>query len=233
MRGPAGRGVLLSFLAGLACGYVCVRVATLVRTTARVNQLVRDKQQRQGQTQQGTSQSSEHERHLQRCNDIARLSVVRGDQPFGAVLVLRGQQVAEATNTCTLQRDPTGHAETNLMRGLSALGLTRQELAACILYSSTEPCLMCAGAILHGGVQHVVFGCSQTALVSCLGPSRARAQQHVFSLQGMYARLGKAVRVEGPLCEEEGRQVHADFDWPRFLTGPGAGSWYAPAGPKE
>merc|ERR1712232_617116 len=166
--------------------------------------------------QSANSECSPRLVHVRRCFDLARRSVESGDQPFGAALVLRGKLIAEATNTCTVKRDPTGHAETNLIRDLSSLGLTKCQLAECVFYTSTEPCLMCTGAILHGGVKHVVFGCSQSALVSCI--SEVRQKKEILCCEELFRRFGGGVRVEGPVLEKEGKQVHADFDWPSFLS---------------
>jgi len=151
--------------------------------------------------------------------------VFKGDQPFGALVCLRGQIIAEATNTCTLNCDPTGHAETNLVRSLSSLRLTRDDVAQSIFYASTEPCLMCTGAILHGGFKHLVYGCSQSALSSCISCDRPR--DSISSCQELIRRFHPGVCVEGPVLEDVGKRVHADFGWPSFLAGPGCGSWYA------
>src|SRR4051812_39068634 len=70
-----------------------------------------------------------------------------GNHPFGAVLVDTGNQVVlEAENTVVTEQDCTGHAETNLVR-LASRRFTPEQLATCTLYTSTEPCAMCAGAI--------------------------------------------------------------------------------------
>ena len=168
--------------------------------------------------------AQQHFEMVRRCNELARESVSDGDQPFAAMLVLQGKVVATAKNTCSLRRDPTGHAETNLIRDLHTLRLTKDEVSNCVFYASTEPCLMCTGAILHGGVKHLVFGCSQGALSSCITGGKARYGSFCPEI---VARFNPGVRVEGPVLEEEGRQVHSEFGWPAFLAGPGCGSWYS------
>src|SRR5712691_9120428 len=85
--------------------------------------------------------------HLRRAIELAREAREHGNHPFGALLVDdRGNVVLEAENTVRTDKDVTAHAETNLMRMASA----RFEpgfLEWCTLYTSTEPCAMCAGAI--------------------------------------------------------------------------------------
>jgi tRNA(Arg) A34 adenosine deaminase TadA len=71
--------------------------------------------------------------------------------------------VVEAENNVVTGRDPTGHAETNCVRA-AALQLTDEQLARSTLYTSTEPCCMCSGAIYWAGVTAVVYGCSDAAL---------------------------------------------------------------------
>jgi tRNA(Arg) A34 adenosine deaminase TadA len=73
-----------------------------------------------------------------------------GNHPFGAVLVDdHNQVVLQAENTVVTERDCTGHAETNLMRQASQR-FSPEQLATYTLYTSTEPCAMCAGAIHWG-----------------------------------------------------------------------------------
>ena len=74
-----------------------------------------------------------------------------GDHPFGALLVKDGEVVLTAVNTVNTDHDNTRHAELNLvsqaMRQFDA-----DFLADCVLYTSTEPCAMCAGAIYWAGI---------------------------------------------------------------------------------
>ena len=86
-------------------------------------------------------------RFLRRAIAIAQQARDHGNHPFGALLVDAHQQVIfEAENTVVTERDCTGHAETNLMR-LASRQVLPEVLAGCTLYSSAEPCAMCAGAI--------------------------------------------------------------------------------------
>ena len=96
--------------------------------------------------------------------EVARKARDNGNHPFGALLVdEQGQILLEAENTVLTDRDCTGHAETNLMRQASKT-YDRDLLARCTLYTSTEPCPMCCGAIFWGNVRRVVYGLSEEAL---------------------------------------------------------------------
>ena len=83
----------------------------------------------------------------------------RGNRPFGAIVdSAAGDVIAEAYNATAENGDCTSHAEMGAIRALAARRPTREELAGATLYSSAEPCVMCAGAILAARVPTVVFG---------------------------------------------------------------------------
>jgi tRNA(Arg) A34 adenosine deaminase TadA len=128
-----------------------------------------------------------------------------GNHPFGAVLVRDGTIMAEAENTVVTEGDPTCHAEMNLVR--RAVGQwSREELGRCTLYASTEPCVMCCGAIYWAGIRHVVYGCSADALARHAGGSLAVPCRDTFE-RGRHSTI-----VEGPLLEAEGEALH-DGAW--------------------
>ena len=78
--------------------------------------------------------------------------------PIGAVVVRAGRIIARAWNQVELLKDATAHAEMlALTQAEGAVGDWR--LTDCTLYVTKEPCPMCAGAIVHGRIRRVVFGC--------------------------------------------------------------------------
>ena len=93
--------------------------------------------------------------------DAIRMSIVakeRGNRPFGAVVISKdGQLLAEAYGNTTESGDCTGHAELTAVRIVSP-NHTRSVLAQATLYSSAEPCVMCAGAIKHARFKSIVIG---------------------------------------------------------------------------
>lgn len=86
----------------------------------------------------------------------ARKAEASGEVPVGAVLVLNGEIIARAHNTPILSHDPTAHAEINLLR-VAAATLQNYRLDDATLYVTLEPCVMCAGAIVHARIKTLVF----------------------------------------------------------------------------
>jgi tRNA(Arg) A34 adenosine deaminase TadA len=98
-----------------------------------------------------------------------------GNHPLGAVLVKNNEIVLEAKNSVNSMGDVTRHAELNLLQN-AAQALSREDLESCILYSSTEPCSMCSGAIYWAGIRSVVYGCSKESLQKLTSGKSVSAQ---------------------------------------------------------
>jgi len=148
--------------------------------------------------------------HLRTAIVAARLAREHGNHPFGAILVDENDQVLlQAENTVLTERDCTGHAETNLMR-LASQHFSPEKLSICTLYTSTEPCAMCAGAIHWGNVGRVVFALSEVELYEMVGPS---PEHLLLPCREVFARSGRPVEVVGPAPEldAEARAVHEGF----------------------
>ena len=148
--------------------------------------------------------------HLRTAIQVAGRAREHGNHPFGALLVDENNQVLmRAENTVTTTRDCTGHAETNLVR-LASQRFTTEQLARCTLYSSTEPCAMCAGAIHWSGIGRVVFALSERALYDIVGPS---PEHLLLPCREVFARSQRPVEVLGSSAEldAEARAVHAGF----------------------
>lgn len=88
--------------------------------------------------------------------DEAKLAASQGEVPVGAVLVIGGEIIARAHNTPIAAHDPTAHAEMNLLRS-AANSLRNYRLDDAILYATLEPCVMCAGALVHARIHTLVF----------------------------------------------------------------------------
>jgi len=148
--------------------------------------------------------------HLRTAIQVAQKAREHGNHPFGAILVDENNQVLmQAENTVATGRDCTGHAETNLMR-LATHHFSEEKLATCTLYTSTEPCVMCAGAIYWGNVRRVVYALSEVALYEIAGPS---PEHLLLPCREVFARSQRHVKVEGPAVEldTEARSVHLGF----------------------
>lgn len=81
----------------------------------------------------------------------------RGEVPVGAVLVREGNIMAQAHNSPIAKNDPSAHAEMLVLRQAAEL-IGNYRLAGAELYVTLEPCIMCAGAIVHARVERVIFG---------------------------------------------------------------------------
>lgn len=148
--------------------------------------------------------------HLQTAIQVAQAARHHGNHPFGAILVDENDQILlQAENTVVTGCDCTGHAETNLMR-LATQNLSPEKLALCTLYTSTEPCAMCAGAIHWGNIGRVAFALSEVTLYELIGPS---PDHLLLSCREVFSRSKRVVEVLGPAEElaEEARAVHEGF----------------------
>ena len=140
--------------------------------------------------------------------DIARGAREHGNHPFGALLAdEQGNILLRAENTVVTAHDCTGHAETNLMREATKT-FSPQRLADCTLYTSTEPCPMCAGAIFWGNVRRVVYALSEEGLYALTGDTPDKL---LLSCREVFARGGHPIEVIGPALEDEARKVHEGF----------------------
>lgn len=88
-------------------------------------------------------------------------SVRLGSSPFGAVIVRGVDVIARAHNTVVSKHDPTAHAEINAIRA-ACRKIGTFDLSGCDLYSSCEPCPMCAAAITWANISHVYFAADRT-----------------------------------------------------------------------
>jgi tRNA(Arg) A34 adenosine deaminase TadA len=145
---------------------------------------------------------------LRRAIEIAANARAHGNHPFGALLAdADGQILLEAENTVNTAQDCTGHAETNLMR-LASQKYSIEELKDCTLYTSTEPCPMCAGAIFWGDVGRVVYALSEEGLYEITG---ATPYELALPCREVFERGTHPVDVIGPMLEGEAREVHLGF----------------------
>lgn len=150
-----------------------------------------------------------HKPYLREAIALSKSAVEHGNEPFGALLARDGEVILRAENSVFTGRDMTNHAEMNLIK-LAAKHYDTAVLAGCTVYTSTEPCAMCSGAIYWSGVGRMIFACSEVRLGEIAGiglnvPSRAILQTGA-----------RVVTVLGPDLEEEAAEVHRDF-WPRHL----------------
>ena len=152
---------------------------------------------------------SVHERFIRRTYELARQAVADGNHPFGALLVIDDEVILTARNTVHTEQDVTRHAEFNLASAASRR-FEPALLARATLYTSTEPCLMCCGAIYWARVRQVVFGVTAATLQTITGG------QFVIPSATLFDRLLPRIPVVGPVLEAEGIDIHRAY-WPDYI----------------
>ena len=135
---------------------------------------------------------------------LAREARAAGNHPFGALLALDGAVVLTARNTVHTDRDTTAHAETNLVAD-AIRRLTPEEIARSVLYTSCEPCAMCAGKAYWAGIRSVVYALPAEELAKLAGGS------FLVPCRDLFARAQDRVTVLGPLLVDEALAVHIGY----------------------
>ena len=150
------------------------------------------------------SKDTRNERLMRICFELALSAREKGNHPFGALLTLEDNIVLTAENSVFTDHDITGHAEQNLI-SMASKQMSPALLTNMTLYTSTEPCAMCSGAIYWAGIRAIVYGCSAETLGDIAGGSFVVPCRHIFTY-GI-----DPVTVVGPMLEEEAAAVHAGF----------------------
>ena len=137
---------------------------------------------------------------MARALELARAGALRGEVPVGAVIVRDGDVIAEAHNRTVEDRDPTAHAETVAIRS-AARRLGDWRLEGCTLYTTLEPCALCAGAAVLARIPRLVFGAAD--------PKAGMAG----SLENLVQdpRLNHRVELRGGVLAEESAELLRGF----------------------
>ena len=144
---------------------------------------------------------------LRRSFDIARRSSTHGNHPFGAILVDQNRNVLlEAENGYMPAHDGTAHAE-RLLATLACTTLPAEVLRTATLYSSAEPCAMCAGAMYWAGIGRLVYGLSEHRLRKFTG-NHPENPTLDLPCRVVFASGQRPTEVVGPLLEDEAAALH-------------------------
>ena len=155
--------------------------------------------------------SERDEKFLRQSFEVARRSMTHGNHPFGAILVdEHGQVLIEAENGFMPDHDGTAHAE-RLAATRACRTLSPVVLATSTLYSSAEPCAMCAGAIYWAGIGRVVYGLSEHRLRDITG-NHPENPTLDLPCRAVFASGQRPTEVVGPLLEDEAEALH-DGAW--------------------
>lgn len=146
------------------------------------------------------SQAELDRQFMQQALEQANLAALAGEVPVGAVLVRNGQVISKGFNQSITHHDPSAHAEMLALRQ-AALSEQNYRLPGTTLYVTLEPCVMCAGAILHARVERIVFGATDPKT------GAAGSVLDVFSSK----QINHQTTAEGGVMGEECGQLLRDF----------------------
>ncbi|MBU1307292.1 MAG: nucleoside deaminase [Alphaproteobacteria bacterium] len=151
------------------------------------------------------------EQLLRRAFAVAQQSRAQGDHPFGAILADKdGAILMEQGNGFSAEgHDRTAHAE-KLLATRAGKAFSLEVLAQATLYSSAEPCAMCAGAIYWAGIGRVVFGQTERGLKAMTG-NNAENPTLDLPCTVVFAAGQRPTEVVGPLLEAEATALQADY----------------------
>lgn len=146
-----------------------------------------------------------HEEHVREAIELARGAAERGDDPYGSVLVHAADDeiVMTERNAVNTEDDVRRHPELTLAHR-AAREFSPEQRRGLIMYTSTEPCPMCAGGIAHVGLGAVVHATSAERGAELYGSDSCLPSAEV------YERLGSDVVAAGPVLADEGDAVHRD-----------------------
>ena len=132
--------------------------------------------------------------------ELARRAATAGEVPVGAIVVKGGEIIGRGFNAPISRLDPSAHAEMLALRE-AAQFLENYRLVDCQLFVTLEPCLMCAGAMMHARIAQLVYGASDPKTGAC------------GSVVNMFSepRLNHHTAVRGGVLAEECGQLLSNF----------------------
>lgn len=138
---------------------------------------------------------------MQHALSLAHKAELEGEVPVGAVIVLDNKIIGEGWNRPIASHDPTAHAEIQALR-MACQNMKNYRLPEATLYITLEPCIMCAGAIVHARIKRVVYACPEPktgAAGSCFDIFNTKALNHRVEVE------------QGPLTEESSQLLRNFF----------------------
>ena len=137
---------------------------------------------------------------MEQALEQAGLAALAGEVPVGAVIVRNGEVISKGFNQPITNHDPSAHAEILALRD-AALSAENYRLPGTTLYVTLEPCIMCAGAMLHARVDRIVYGAADTKT------GAAGSVLDVFSSK----QINHQTVIEGGMMAQECAQLLRDF----------------------
>ena len=130
----------------------------------------------------------------------AKKALKKGEVPVGAVVVLEEDVIGRGYNQPITKNDPTAHAEIMALRD-AAVNLENYRLKDTLVYTTLEPCLMCAGALVHARIKKLIYSASDPK--SGVIESNGNLMQSTF--------LNHKISYEGGILKEESSEILKNF----------------------
>jgi len=112
------------------------------------------------------TKAEQDEQYMRQAIEAAKIAQENGDVPIGAVVVYENQVIGRAYNQREQLKDPTAHAEIIALTQAAAF-IESWRLHGCTIYVTLEPCAMCAGALVLGRLDRLVYGCNDPKAGAC------------------------------------------------------------------
>ena len=130
----------------------------------------------------------------------AKKALKKGEVPVGAVVVLEENIIGRGYNQSITKNDPTAHAEIMALRD-AAMNLKNYRLKDTLVYTTLEPCLMCAGALVHARIKKLIYSASD--------PKSGVIESNGNLIQSAF--LNHKISYEGGILKEESSEILKNF----------------------
>ena len=130
----------------------------------------------------------------------AKKALEKGEVPIGAVVVLGDDIIGRGYNQPITKNDPTAHAEIMALRDAS-MNLKNYRLEDTLVYSTLEPCLMCAGALVHARIKKLFYSASD--------PKSGVIENNGSLMQSAF--LNHKISYEGGILKEKSSKILKNF----------------------
>ncbi len=130
----------------------------------------------------------------------AKKALKKGEVPVGAVVVLEENVIGRGYNQSITKNDPTAHAEIMALRD-AAMNLKNYRLKDTLVYTTLEPCLMCAGALVHARIKKLIYSASD--------PKSGVIESNGNLIQSAF--LNHKISYEGGILKEESSEILKNF----------------------
>ncbi|KST65457.1 nucleoside deaminase [Mastigocoleus testarum] len=141
--------------------------------------------------------------------EIMRVAIAQAEKsktPFGAVIVKDNQIVEQAGNTVEQDADPTAHAEVNVIRKLTSRLKTSSFNEGYILYSTCEPCAMCAATCFWAGISEIVYGVGGEDFEDDYNPNMIKVQ-----CQDIIEQSPNSIPIKSGILKQDCKHLHSKY----------------------